>query len=124
MQAPQLPADLQRDIDAQAEDGYIQWRDNSTPEQKANGSAEVEKWNDPEYAASEMKMMSDTFAQSDANKDGLLNPEEFNVYMAELMRIGAAKGNYEDDRPETPAKWYALANRINPSVDGVSLEDF
>jgi len=31
MQAPQLQADLQRDIDLQAEDGFIQWRDNSTP---------------------------------------------------------------------------------------------
>ena len=123
-QPPQLPADLQRDIDAQAEDGYIQWRDNSTPEQKATGSAEIEKWKDPAYAESEMKMMSDAFTQSDANKDGLLNPQEFDAFMAELMRIGAAKGNYEDPRPETPGKWYVLANRITPNVEGVTLQDF
>jgi len=29
---PSFPAELQRDIDAQAEDGYIMWRDNSSPE--------------------------------------------------------------------------------------------
>lgn len=71
-----------------------------------------------------MKMMSEAFAQADANKDGLLDPQEFAVFLAELMRIGAAKGNYEDDRPETPGKWYALANRITPNVEGITIEDF
>mmetsp|Transcript_6561 Transcript_6561/g.7863 ORF Transcript_6561/g.7863 Transcript_6561/m.7863 type:complete len:96 (+) Transcript_6561:219-506(+) len=73
---------------------------------------------------SELKMMSDAFTMADANKDDLLNEEEFKVFLAELMRIGAAKGNYEDPRPETPIKWYALANRINPSKEGVSYEEF
>ena len=62
MQAPQLPADLQKDIDAHAEDGFIQWRDNSTPEQKATGSAEADRWtSDPAFAQEQEQFMYNLF---------------------------------------------------------------
>mmetsp|Transcript_3519 Transcript_3519/g.4697 ORF Transcript_3519/g.4697 Transcript_3519/m.4697 type:complete len:89 (-) Transcript_3519:153-419(-) len=68
--------------------------------------------------------MADTFAAADANKDSVLDFEEFKVFIAKLMEDGAKRGNYEDPRPQTVEKSYLLADRINPSKAGVSIEDW
>ena len=122
---PQLPADLQRDIDAHAEDGFIQWRDNSTPEQKATGSAEADRWvKDPAFAQQQQEFMANLFKDCDLNHDQLLDPLEFANFVAKLMEDGAKRGNYEDPRVEKIEEAYHLADRINPNTSGVSLEDW
>ena len=126
MQAPQLlSAELQSDIDAHAADGFEMWRDNSTPEQKAIGSAEIARFvNDPEFAASEQKRMEDEFNKHSVAKPGVLSQPEFIAFVNVLMEDGAKKGNYEDPRPETVLKSFALADRITPDAEGVSLQDW
>ena len=40
------------------------------------------------------------------------------------MEQGAKRGNYEDDRPETPIRTFNALNAINKQCPGVSMADF
>ena len=40
------------------------------------------------------------------------------------MEQGAKRGNYEDDRPETPIRTFIALNAINKQCQGVSMDDF
>ena len=107
------------------DDGFENWKNNSSEEQKANGAKEIQRFtDDPEFAAAMDKEVKDLYAACDLDKDGLLNEAEFVAFYTGIMDSGAKRGNYEDERPETPAKTYALYNRLTPAVQGVSMKDF
>lgn len=62
---------------------------------------------------------------SDANADGLLNSEEFKVFMAK-QNDNMKKRFGESTMPdaEEVGRWYAAYNTITAGCDGVSMEDF
>ena len=53
-----------------------------------------------------------------------LNEAEFTAFVKKVQERSAARGNWEDTRPEYYQKNYALANRVNAKEDGVSLDEF
>ena len=64
------------------------------------------------------------FAQCDANRDGLLQLEEYLAY-AELYRAAREKRG-EPDVPKTEAEHveiHAAINLLNPDVEGISMTD-
>ena len=61
-------------IEAAAQEGFDEWKNNATEEQKAVGRAQQEKFvSDPEYGAAEMAKLAEMWAASDSNGDGLLD---------------------------------------------------
>ena len=64
-------------------------------------------------------------AWSDASKGkARLGEAEFTAFFKKVQERGAGRGNWEDTRPEYYQKNYALANRVNPKQDGVSMDEF
>ena len=121
----EVPADLLAEIDALANEEFEMWKTKANAEQKAVGKAEMARYmSDPEFAASETAKMHDAFVASDADGNGVLNLEEWLVYMTKLNDNAKANGHYVDESEDTPRKMYALANRINPATEGVSEPEF
>ena len=68
--------------------------------------------------------MTDSYHVCDKGSKGYLVFDEFKQYVQILIADGLKRGNYEDPRPLTIDKSYRLALRINPSRDGVSMEEW
>ena len=79
-------------IQAFAEDGFNNWKNSASQEQKDAGVAELMKYTtDPEYAGAQMTQCQAAFASSDADSDGLLNAEEFAVFDGKMSAAAIAK---------------------------------
>ena len=50
--------------------------------------------------------------------------DEFINFMVKMLDAGAARGNFEDRRPETNEAFFNLLNQRNSGTDGVSLAEF
>ena len=121
----ELSAELKAAFDAHATDGFNFWKDNSTPEQRAVGAAELDRFaTDEEFKNGMTAFMATAFAEADADNDGLLNAAEYAVFLKRVQNDGASRGNFEDDRPETPAAQWALLNQITPGAEGITMSDF
>ena len=63
------------------------------------------------------------FSDADANGDGVLDEAEYRVWMAAATAKGRSEGHFVDDSEEKIARTFALANRVTPGVDGISMSD-
>ena len=70
-----------------------------------------------------MTFINKAFADADVNKNGVLTLDEFRAFIKVQMDAGAKRGNFEDPRPETTDKQFALMDQIS-TKPGVSLQDF
>ena len=124
-QAAPISAEIMAAMRTDAEESFAYWRANATEEQKAVGLAELEKWtNDEAFGASEMAVMAAAFTAAGPNAAGCLNQAGFMTFIADISAKSAARGNFEDTRPEYRQRTYALCNRFNPATDGVTMADF
>ena len=57
--------------------------------------------------------MTKCFNDNDFSSKGYLSLSEFVLFYNDLMDQGAKRGNYEDDRPETPIRTFNALNQIN-----------
>ena len=71
-----------------------------------------------------MAKLGEAFTQADANGDGLLNAEEYLTFQTLMQNAAAERGDFVDRRDGYPAKWFALANRVNGETDGATMQDF
>ena len=109
------------EIHAVAESGFVQWRDNSTEEQKAVGLQQLAKYTtDPEYAAAEMANCQAMFNAADADADGFLNAAEYSVFDNAIDADKASRGGYVDGRPEQKSAIFAAFDLVNTEENGVS----
>ena len=81
-QQPAIPAEITEQLSALAEVGYNHFKAGVTPEQKAATKEQGRKWKeDPEFAASKMAQVTESFATADKDGDGLLTKEEYLALM-------------------------------------------
>ena len=78
---------------------------------------------DEEFKNQRMAEYAKMFADADANGDGVLDEAEYRTFCAAGVAKGRSEGHYVDDSEEKFARSYALANRVTPGVDGVSMAD-
>ena len=123
--APQLPEAVVASLSEMGAEGFEYWRTNSSDAQRAVGEEELRKMNeDPAFMEQTMAEITKCFSDADANSDGLLDLEEYKVFMASWQTLGKARGNFEDERPESVTKAYAAINQITPGAEGISMADF
>ena len=124
-QAPQYPAEVVAELNEMAAEGFEYWRTNSTDAQRAVGQEELRKMTeDPAFMEQTMAEITKCFSDADANSDGLLDLEEYKNFMAAWQVLGKARGNFEDERPESIAKAYAAMNKITAGTEGITMGDF
>ena len=70
-----------------------------------------------------MAEYSKMFSDADVNGDGVLDEAEYRVFMAAGVAKGRSEGHYVDDSEEKIVRSYALANRVTPGVEGLSMSD-
>lgn len=68
-----------------------------------------------------------TLEAADANKDGVIDLEEFRVFLQmlndyEKKHYGHGKG--PEFSSDESAQLYQIYNRINPEVEGIAIQDF
>ena len=106
------------------EDGFPYWRDNSTDEQRAKGLEEMHKFeNDEAWTANLMEEIKQQFAAADVNNNQRLERAEYAVFITAMKASSKARGNFEDDRPETVDQAYDAENLATPGVEGVTEAD-
>ena len=101
-------------------DGFNYWIENCSVEKM--GAGYKEPW-EPKNKGEVMFLMN-AFFQADKEKNHLLKPSEFVVFLKKINLYSASLGNFVDDREETHLKKYALANRLQEHIDGVSFIDY
>jgi hypothetical protein len=77
----------------------------------------------PAAFAEVMTEFAACFKASDANADGLLNSEEFKVFMAK-NNDNMKKRFGESTLPAEIGKWYSAYNTLTAGCDGISMADF
>ena len=123
--ADQIDPAIMADIDIMAKAEFDFWKDNATPEQRAAGVAEMERWtNDPEFAAAEGEKMQKFFTESDVNNDGRLDLAEYRVFISKLQADGASRGQFVDNPPGSDEQGYNIMNRLDPANDGITMAEF
>ena len=78
---------------------------------------------DPSKMTELMEKMTKSFADADANSDGVLDRQEFNTFIMEQNARNKAAGQFTDDRQEQHDKLYAATNMITSGVEGISWAD-
>ena len=68
-------------------------------------------------------MMQKAYEASDLNKDGILDEKEFINWQTLVMHEGCERGNYEDERKDTPKKAFDLINKFNTTREGVNMAE-
>ena len=63
------------------------------------------------------------FSDADANGDGVLDEQEFRVWMAAAAAKARSEGHFVDDSEEKLVRSFAIGNRVTPGVDGLSMSD-
>ena len=66
---------------------------------------------------------AEIFGEADVNGDGVLNAAEYETFRQLEDADAELEGKWIDERPGHSAKIYAIANKINPNREGVSLEE-
>ena len=123
-QAPALPEGLQADIDAFSEDVFNHYISNRTAEEYAADSQRTKEYfENAEQRTQAMAKVSEAFAAADKNGDGLLDADEYGPFSDAMKQMGADRGDFVDERPEAPGKWFDLACRVNPETNGMALSD-
>ena len=119
----QFDAELTAAIEADAIESYNTWKANSTEEQRAAGVAYLQQMQNEEFKAAKMAEYTKMFADADANGDGVLDEAEYRNWMAAATAKGRSEGHYVDDSEEKLQRTWALANRVTPGVEGISMSD-
>ena len=83
----------------------------------------MEQMASEEFRAARMAEYAKMFADADANGDGVLDEAEFRAFTTAGVVKGRSEGHFVDDSEEKLARSYALANRMTPGVEGVSMAD-
>ena len=111
-------------LNALAEEGFNKWRDNTTDDQKAQGLEQLNKFKtDEEYRNTEIAEFTQRFNDADANKDGVLNRDEYLVCNKASEARELEKGNWAMNDDEYAGRFYAAANMITPATDGITMAD-
>ena len=72
-----------------ATEGYNHWKANATPEIKAAGDAEMQKFmTDPAVGAAEMARVAADFTECDADGNGRLNKAEYTAFLEKQFENG------------------------------------
>ena len=96
-----------------------------TEEQKAQAvERSMKLQSDPAFMAQVMEVAEKTFAEADADKDGVLNEAEF-INFVGLMKANADQRNdfvpnYTEEQMKDA---YAAVNKVNPAKEGLSLDE-
>ena len=70
-----------------------------------------------------MAKISEAFTAADKNGDGLLDSSEYGQFSDAMKQMGRDRGDFVDEREDSPMKWFELANRVNPNTNGMALAD-
>ena len=96
-----------------------------TEEQKAQAvERSMKLQTDPAFMAQVMEVAEKTFAEADADKDGVLNEAEF-INFVGLMKANADQRNdfVPNYTEEQMKEAYAAVNKVNPAKEGLSLDE-
>lgn len=98
------------------------WESSFTEEEKAKGQQfEEEIKTNPEALKAFMGQINEAFVFADANSDGLLNREEFKVFVETMNNHGVARGlKHRDTTDEFISSVYPSFNGFNTAADGVT----
>ena len=119
-----LSAECTAAVHRLVEDGFPYWRDNCTDAQRAKGLEEMSKFEtDEAWTANIMEEIKQQFAAADVNNNQRLERAEYRVFINAMKATSKARGNFEDDRPETIDQAYDAENMVDPTVEGVSMAD-
>merc|ERR1711939_420509 len=101
------------------------YRESFPPEMKAKYEEHKQKMQDEEYKNGVIEEMKTNWNDADANKDGLLNADEWVVFMQKTHACNEARfGAHDAPAAELTAELYRTANLFTPGTDGVSMADF
>ena len=119
----QFDAEMTAAIEADAIESYNTWKTNSTEGERAAGLAYLEQMANEEFKNQKMAEYTKMFSDADANGDGVLDEAEFRVFMAATAVYARAEGHFVDDSEAKIVRSFALAQRVTPGVDGISMSD-
>ena len=123
-QVAQISEELKADLITDTQATYATWKAGVTEEQKQAAVAMMEQFtNNPDFKAQRMARVNTIFAEADADGDQILNAAEWEVFHRKSDEDKAAEGSFVDNREGRGAAKYALLNRINPDVEGVTMAD-
>ena len=111
---------------AVAAESYQQWKANVTPEARARAEAEHAKYlsGDQEYISGKMASLNALFVESDANGDGRLNFDEYNVFEAGLIEQSKADGTFVEPRADHTQRTWEVYSGVNPAEEGFSYAEW
>ena len=120
-----LSPELMERVVACARAGYQHWSDGCTAEHKQKGLDDHEKFkNDPNFGASELARVTAAWNAADANADGLLDLDEFKVYMASQRAHLESTGTFGGERPGSDEETYNIVNESNPATQGCTMAEY
>ena len=116
---PQATLDM---ISARATVQYNEWKTTVTEEQKQSGHAMMQRYKtDEAFRTEHQKRMAQTWADADADGDGMLNLAEYRVFDAAMRKYKVDAGEWhESDHAEE--NWN-IANSLNAATDGVTMAE-
>ena len=104
---------------------YEVWKSSASPEQKAFGDADLKRFEtDPAHAEREHNAMVSDWEKAGGANGNRLNQAQYTAFFKSIQERGAARGNWEDTRPEYYVESYSLAEKVNPKESGVTLVEF
>ena len=116
---PQATLDM---ISARATAQYNEWKTTATEEQKQSGLAMMQRYKtDEAFRTEHQNRMAQTWADADADGDGMLNLAEYRVFDAAMRKYKVDAGEWhESDHAEE--NWN-IANSLNAATDGVTMAE-
>ena len=118
---PQLKAELE----TLAADNFATYKAQRTEAQRALAEAAMNAMNggNEEAKAERMAQFTAVFNESDADGNGRLDAAEYATFWNKYAEIKLQKGEYTLTDEAVRDRHYALANRITPGEEGISMAD-
>ena len=117
--AQSLPQALIDEIQAIATEEFAYCKQTMTDAHRAKTEEHMAKVATEEFRNEMTAKIVASFAEADANNDGLLDLAEWRVWMASFKAQAVADGVWHDDRDQVERN-YNLANRVTEGTDGVT----
>ena len=110
-------------IHARAISQYEDWKRTATEEIKQRGADKLERFRtDENYREERMQKMHEIWDEADANKDKLLNREEYRNFKTLMMAEAEQQGDWCETTDNTDLD-YELMHSIQNNDKGISMDD-
>ena len=119
----ELSDDLRLKIEARAASQWADYKATCTEEQKQRGAEKLERFRtDENYRDERMQKMNELWAEADANKDKLLNRDEYKKFKSLMMEEAEQQGDWMDTNDHTESD-YELIKHVQNNEKGITMDD-